>query len=338
MLVKSKRSWEMPERDATPESLYFNRRQISKGIAAGSILAASGTLLSACSEEQSDAEAANTSTAPPTDDVVALHADRYPAPRNTTYALDRDLTPEDLATTYNNFYEFGTDKRIWRAAQALVTDPWSIEIGGMVDSPRRISFDELMGKVELEERLYRHRCVEAWSMAVPWTGFPLSKLIDLAAPLSSAKYVRFETLHDPDTLFGQRAGFYDWPYVEGLTIAEATHDLAFIATGLYGQAIPKQNGAPLRLVLPWKYGFKSIKSIVRMTFTDERPKTFWEISGPREYGFWANVNPEVAHRRWSQAQEEPLGVGHRVPTLLFNGYAEEIGDLYAGLEREPLFM
>ncbi len=338
MLVKIKRSWELPDRAATPESLYLSRRQVSKSIAAGSILAAAGPILSACSEEQSQAEAANSGIP----EEIANHQSGanayYPAPRNSAYTMDRDLTPEDLATSYNNFYEFGTHKQISRAAQALQSDPWSIEIGGMVESPKRIGFDDLMRQVNLEERLYRHRCVEAWSMAVPWSGFPLARLVELAAPLSGAKYLRFETLHDPSTMTGQQAGFYEWPYVEGLTMAEATHELSFIATGLYGKPIPKQNGAPLRLVVPWKYGFKAIKSIVRITFTDERPVTFWQSSGPREYGFWANVNPEVAHRRWSQAQEEPLGLGHRVPTLLFNGYAGEIGDLYAGLEHEPLYM
>ncbi|MCZ6763410.1 MAG: protein-methionine-sulfoxide reductase catalytic subunit MsrP, partial [Alphaproteobacteria bacterium] len=237
----------------------------------------------------------------------------------------------------NNFYEFGTHKRISRAAQAMVIDPWSIEIDGLVENPRRIGFEDLVRQTGLEERLYRHRCVEAWSMAIPWTGFPLRRLVEIAGPLAGAKYVRFETLHDPDRMSGQRASFYEWPYVEGLTMAEATHDLAFMATGVYGKPALKQNGAPIRLVVPWKYGFKSIKSIVRISFTDERPVTFWETAGPREYGFWANVNPEVAHRRWSQAQEELIGIG-KVPTQLFNGYAEEIGDLYAGLGSERLYM
>ena len=332
MHVRLKPSWELPESAATPEALYLNRRQLAKGIAAGSILAAASPLLAACSDDE--AAASHDAVEP----MGGALADLYPATRNEAYTLDRDLTPERLVTSYNNFYEFGTSKQIARAAQALSIDPWTINIDGMVENPRRIGFEDLVLGMGLEERLYRHRCVEAWSMAVPWTGFPLRKLVELAAPLSGARYVRFETLLDPDTMSGQRASFYDWPYIEGLTIEEATHELTFVATGIYGHSMPRQNGAPLRLVVPWKYGFKAIKSIVAITFTDERPVTFWETAGPREYGFWANVNPEVAHPRWSQAREEPLGVGHRVPTLLFNGYAEEIGDLYAGLEREPLYM
>jgi len=208
----------------------------------------------------------------------------------------------------------------------------------MVEKEQVLDVDDLLLRMPLEERLYRHRCVEAWSMAVPWSGFALAALVDLARPLGSAKYVRMETFLDPEMAPGQRQFWYPWPYIEGLTIAEATHELAFVATGLYGKPMPRQNGAPLRLVVPWKYGFKSIKSVVRLTFTDQRPVSFWEEIQGSEYGFWANVNPEVPHPRWSQAAETPLGSPEKVPTLLFNGYAEFVAGLYVEMENEPLFM
>jgi methionine sulfoxide reductase catalytic subunit len=216
--------------------------------------------------------------------------------------------------------------------------PWTVTLGGMVEQEQTLDVDDLLRKMPLEERVYRHRCVEAWSMAVPWSGFPLRALVELARPLGSAKYLRMETFLDPETASGQKQFWYPWPYVEGLTTAEATHELAFIASGLYGKPIAPQNGAPLRLAVPWKYGFKSIKSIVRFTFTDQRPKSFWEEIQGTEYGFWANVNPEVPHPRWSQAEETPLGSSTKVPTVLFNGYGEFVTDLYKGLEGEPLFM
>jgi sulfoxide reductase catalytic subunit YedY len=201
-----------------------------------------------------------------------------------------------------------------------------------------LDIDDLLHRMPLEERLYRHRCVEAWSMAVPWSGFPLAALVDLARPLGSAKYLRMETFLDPETAPGQRQFWYPWPYVDGLSMAEATHELAFIATGLYGKPLAKQNGAPLRLTVPWKYGFKSVKSLVRLTFTEQRPVGYWEEIQASEYGFWANVNPEVPHPRWSQAQETPLGSSDKIPTQLFNGYAEFVADLYVGMENQPLFM
>jgi sulfoxide reductase catalytic subunit YedY len=261
--------------------------------------------------------------------------------RNPRYKLDQripELSEERLVTTYNNFYEFGSHKQISKAAQALPVRPWTVTLDGMVEQERTLEIDDLIRQMPLEERVYRHRCVEAWSMAVPWSGFPLRALVELARPLGSARYLRMETFLDPDTASGQKQFWYPWPYVEGLTMAEATHELAFIATGLYGKPIAKQNGAPLRLAVPWKYGFKSIKSIVRFTFTDARPKSFWEEIQGAEYGFWANVNPEVPHPRWSQAMETPLGSPIKVPTVLFNGYGEFVADLYKGLESEPLFM
>ncbi len=322
MLIKRTPSWAMPEKDATPEHVYLNRRSILKGmgfLGAGAIGA--GLLM-----RSGDVHA-----------EVDPTADLYPVDRNEAYTLDRDLTPEELATTYNNFYEFGSSKNIHAQAQSLQLRPWTVTFDGMVEEERTVDFDTLIRAMPLEERLYRFRCVEAWAMAVPWSGFALAALVDYARPLSSAKYIRMETFLDPDNARGQRQRWYPWPYVEGLTMAEATNELAFIATGLYGKPIPKQNGAPLRLVTPWKYGFKSIKSLVRFTFTDERPDTFWSVVGPREYGFWANVNPEVDHPRWSQATERLLGKDGRVPTLLYNGYEEQVAGLYQGLEGEALF-
>lgn len=322
MLIKRKRGWELPDSAATPEAVYLNRRQLIKGAAGGTILAASALLASPLLAQ----EAADPS------------AGLYPVKRNEAYKLDRPVTEERLATTYNNFYEYGTDKSIVREARRLQLRPWTVKIGGMVEKEMQIGIDELLARMPLEERLYRHRCVETWSMAVPWSGFALKALVELARPLASAKYVEMQTFKDVRMAPGQRDFLYPWPYTEGLTIAEATHELAFIATGLYGKPMPKQNGAPLRLAVPWKYGFKSVKSIVSFTFTDKRPKSFWEALQEFEYGFWANVNPEVPHPRWSQATEKPLGSDERVPTLLYNGYAEQVADLYKDIRGERLFM
>ncbi|MGI9510362.1 MAG: protein-methionine-sulfoxide reductase catalytic subunit MsrP, partial [Geminicoccaceae bacterium] len=252
MLIKRLSGWELPEREATPETLYLRRRELLKGLGLGAGLLAGGTVPFA------NALAAE---GDPT-------ADLYPVERNPAYKLDDrfpEPTPEKLATTYNNFYEFGSHKQISEAAQALKIRPWDVIIDGYVEEAIKIDVDDLIRKMPLEERLYRHRCVEAWSMAVPWSGFPLKALVDFAKPTSSAKYLRMETFHDADMASGQRQIWYPWPYVEGLTIEEATNELAFIATGLYGKPMPKQNGAPMRLAVPWKYGFKSIKSIVRFS-------------------------------------------------------------------------
>ena len=320
MLIKRRRGWELPETAATPEALFRRRRQLLKGIAAGPVLLAAGGWVGR-------ARAAS--------DGI------YPVERNGAYGLDDrlpELSPEKLVTTYNNFYEFGSHKRIHEAAQALEIEPWQVRIDGLVEQEQTLDFDQLVKKMPLEERVYRHRCVEAWSMAVPWSGFPLKALVEMAAPLGDAKYLRMETFEDSGMAPGQRQFWYPWPYVEGLTVAEATNELAFIATGLYGKPIPKQNGAPLRLAVPWKYGFKSIKSIVRFTFTDQRPVSFWEEIQASEYGFWANVNPEVPHPRWSQAMEEPLGAEEKVPTVIYNGYGEYVAHLYEGMTDERLFM
>jgi len=318
MNVIRRRGWELPERAATPEHLFFDRRAF---LAAGGALLASPGL----------------ATAQRIADLPDPSASLYPAKRNDKFVLDRPITDEAINTTYNNFYEFGSSKTISRAAEALKLRPWTVKIDGMVTKPFEIGIDDLLAKMPLEERLYRHRCVEAWSMAIPWSGFPLAKLIELAQPLSSAKYVRMETFLDRTVASGQRASWYPWPYVEGLTIAEATNELAFLVTGAYGKPVSKPQGAPLRLAVPWKYGFKSIKSITRFSFTDQRPKSFWEALQGSEYGFWANVNPQVPHPRWSQATEELIGIGERRPTLLFNGYGEYVAQLYQGLDNERLW-
>jgi sulfoxide reductase catalytic subunit YedY len=264
-------------------------------------------------------------------------ADLYPAKRNEKYVLDRPITDEKINGNYNNFYEFGSQKTIAATAQALNTRPWTIKIDGMVEKPFEIGIDDLIRKVGLEERTYRHRCVETWAMAIAWTGFPMSKLVKLAAPLGSAKYIKMQTFMDPKVAFAQKQTWFPWPYTEGLTMAEASNDLAFLATGAYGHPMAKQHGAPLRLAVPWKYGFKSVKSITHFTFTDQRPSTYWEALQSAEYGFWANVNPDVPHPRWSQASEEVIGTGERRPTLLFNGYGEFVADIYKGMEGERLW-
>ena len=267
-----------------------------------------------------------------------LNTDLYPVQRNHRYRHDRPITNEKHATTYNNFFEFGSHKGIAEAAQAQKLQPWNIRIDGMVEKEMTISFNDLIRRMPLEERVYRHRCVEAWSMTVPWSGFALKALVDFAKPLGKAKYLCMETLADPNTMPSLKQTWYPWPYTEGLTIAEATNELAFIATGLYGKPMPKQNGAPLRLTIPWKYGFKSLKSIVRFHFTNERPVSFWQTLSSQEYGFWANVSPNVDHPRWSQATERVLGTNERVPTSLFNGYGELVAYLYKEIKGERLFM
>jgi sulfoxide reductase catalytic subunit YedY len=317
MLIRIRRGWELPERLATAESVYADRRRLVQAMALGPLLAAAGPWLGPA---RAAAEAADPS--------VLL----YPVKRNEAFALDRPLSEEELVTTYNNFYEFGSHKRISKLAGRLPVRPWTVRIDGMVEQEREIGIDDLLKAMPLEERLYRHRCVEAWSMAVPWSGFPLKALVEFARPSAGAKYLKMTSFQDEDVAPGQKAVWYPWPYVEGLTLEEATNDLAFIGTGLYGKPMPKQNGAPLRLVTPWKYGFKSVKSVVSFSFTDEMPKTFWWEIAPDEYGFWANVNPKVDHPRWSQATERPLGLDERVPTLPFNGYAAEVAHLYKGLE------
>ena len=319
MLIKSRPSWHMPEREATPEHIFLNRRQILGAMGLGAASLIGGNALAAKKEMD------------PT-------ADLYPAKRNEIYKLDRPLTEEKDAAAYNNFYEFGSHKRIAREARALKIRPWTVSCEGLVDKERQIDIDTLIRAMPLEERLYRMRCVEAWSMAVPWTGFAMAELVKYARPLSGAKYVVMQTFLDKDMASGQKQVWYPWPYTEGLTMAEATNELAFMVTGVYGKPLRKQFGAPLRLAVPWKYGFKSVKSIVRFKFTDKRPTTFWEQIQAAEYGFWANVNPEVSHPRWSQASERVLGSNNRVPTLKFNGYGEQVAAIYKDIKGEKLFM
>jgi len=248
------------------------------------------------------------------------------------------VTPESVNTNYNNFYEYGTSKHVADAAQMLRIRPWTVTFSGLVEKPREVAIDDLLKAMALEERLYRHRCVEAWSMQVPWTGFPLKALVDFAKPLGSAKYIVMKTFKDPKMAPGQRSFILKWPYVEGLTMAEATNDLAFMVTGAYGKPLPKVMGAPLRLAVPWKYGFKSVKSIVEIAFTDTQPETTWAALAPDEYGFWANVNPAVPHPRWSQASEEVIGTDDRRPTVIYNGYGEQVASLYAGMAKDKIFM
>jgi sulfoxide reductase catalytic subunit YedY len=325
MLIKRQRSFDLPERLATPENIFINRRTILKAAGFGALSAGAGLSPGFGFDRAGAAETDPT-------------ADLYPATKNEAFTLDRPLTPENLTSTYNNFYEFGSHKQIWKRAQKLPTRPWTVMFKGMVDKEREVDIDTLIRAMPLEERLYRHRCVEAWWMTIPWTGFPLKALMDYAKPLGGAKYVKLQTFHNPDVAPGQKQAWHPWPYVEGLTIEEAANDLAFMVTGAYGKPLAKQFGAPLRLATPWKYGFKSVKSIVEIEFTEARPKTFWQTINAGEYGFWANVNPDVPHPRWSQATEKPLDGSERVPTLLYNGYGEQVASLYDGMEGEKLFM
>jgi len=320
MLIKKKPSWQMPERDATSEHFFLNRRHFLSAMGLGTTTLIGGNVFAAKGKK------------------VDPTADLYPAKRNVNFKLDRPLTEEKDAASYNNFYEFGSHKRIAFEASALRTRPWTVSFEGMVEKAIQVDIDTLIRAMPLEERLYRMRCVEAWSMAVPWTGFAMAELVKFARPLSGAKYVVMQTFHDKSMASGQKQVWYPWPYTEGLTLAEATNELTFMVTGVYGKPAANQFGAPLRLIVPWKYGFKSAKSLVRISFTDKRPKTFWEQIQSSEYGFWANVNPEVSHPRWSQATERVLGSNDRIPTLLYNGYGEQVAHLYKDMKGEKLFM
>ena len=311
MIYHRKPTWHIPEAQATTENAFLNRRQLLAAMGFGG--AASALM------------AGRAHAAVPGDEF-----DPMPE-RNPAYEIGpgRSMSSEDVATTYNNFYEFGSHKQIAEKAQKLNTDGWTIKIDGNVEKTMVISADDLIAKMSLEERVTRHRCVEAWSMVVPWVCFPLAELVKMAAPTSNAKYVQFETFLDPKTASGQRQGWYPWAYTEALTIEEATNPVALMVVGAYGKVLHKQFGAPMRLHVPWKYGFKSAKSIDRITFTEERPISFWEEINKAEYGFWANVNPEVDHPRWTQATERVIGTDKRIPTLKFNGYGEEVAGLYS---------
>jgi len=297
--------------EMTDERLYLRRREFIKTVALPAAAAAAGLPL-------------------PT---AAVAQDALSNVKKGAYVLDEAWTPWGDVTTYNNFYEFGLDKDDpARNAGKLRTRPWTVKVDGLVGKPGDYDLDDIVKTHQLEERVYRLRCVEAWSMVVPWVGFPLGDFLNRVAPDSKARFVEFTTLYDPKQMPGQRTGVLDWPYVEGLRLDEAMHPLTILAVGLYGKVLPNQNGAPLRLVVPWKYGFKSIKSIVRIRLTDRQPVSSWQQSAPQEYGFYSNVNPEVDHPRWSQARERRIGEFFKRKTLMFNGYAEQVASLYAGLD------
>ncbi len=294
--------------EITPEHLYFSRRKFLTGISA---LFVGTLLLGGCRREDSSSAPAE---------------------------LGDEPTPFESIISYNNFYEFTTSKEgVARFSRDLRTSPWTVEVGGLVSKPQTFDIDDLLRKFSQEERIYRMRCVEAWSMVIPWLGFPLAKLLKEVEPASKAKYVRFETLYDPEQMPGQKSPVYDWPYVEGLRLDEAMHDLTILATGIYGKTLLPQNGAPLRLVVPWKYGFKSIKSIVKIDLVEEMPVSLWMATLPHEYGFYSNVNPDVPHPRWSQSSERRIGEIARRRTLPFNGYAEEVAHLYEGMDLKKFF-
>jgi sulfoxide reductase catalytic subunit YedY len=315
-----RRLWDVRPREVMPEEIFHNRRRFLQTIGWVSLgLGACG--FAACGPAP-DAALIGAQQNPPAPEL-------YPAPRNPAFVLDRPLTDESYAASYNNFYEFSVFKGgVYKKTVRWRTSPWQVEIGGLVERPRIFDSAELMRAMPLEERCYRFRCVEAWAMAVPWTGFPMRELIKLVQPLSTAKYIRFVSFLKPDEAPNQSPNRGPWPYTEGLTMSEAMNELTVLATGIYGHPLPKQHGAPLRLVVPWKYGFKSIKSIVRIDFTAEQPRTFWNSNRPGEYDFMANVDPAVPHPRWSQASEKMIDSGERRPTQLYNGYGEWVAGLY----------
>ena len=325
----SKLAPEPPSSEITPESLYLGRREFIKNgvLAAGTAAAVGSGLLWLV-------DAGPPPDAPDEQPPVQAAVETVRGPSDT----DEPLTSHQAVTTYNNFYEFGLDKGDpAKHAHTLQTQPWTISVEGEVAQPRVIDIDTLVQWFTLEERVYRMRCVEAWSMVIPWLGFPLAELIKRLEPTGNAKFVEFVTLLDPKQMPGQRSPVLPWPYVEGLRLDEAMHPLTLLAIGLYGKVLPNQNGAPLRLVVPWKYGFKGSKSIVQIRFTETQPKTTWALAAPSEYGFYANVNPSVDHPRWSQATERRIGELGRRPTLPFNGYADEVASLYAGMDLRQFF-
>ncbi len=307
MLIRRTEDWAIAEREATPRGFYLKRRELIAGMAAAGL-------------------------------VPALAGAKTLDARRTFATAGEEMTPLEDVTHYNNFYEFGTGKTDPAAnAGSLRTRPWTLTVSGLVAKPTTFDIDRLIAMVPLEERVYRLRCVEAWSMVIPWVGLPLKALVDHVEPLGSAKYVVFRTLHDPDQMPGQRGSVLRWPYVEGLRLDEARNILSLLAVGLYGETLPNQNGAPIRLVVPWKYGFKSIKSIVEMRFVERRPSTSWNIAAPEEYGFYSNVNPDVDHPRWSQGRERRIGEFAKRQTLMFNGYGSAVAAMYAGMNLKTNF-
>lgn len=305
--------------DITPRDVFLDRRAILAGLLASGATSALRTTEARAGEPQ-----------------VAGNTRRLQYTRNTKYTVSEPPNKYEEITSYNNYYEFGTDKEDPKAnAGTLKPEPWSVTVDGEAEVKGKYTLEDILKGQSLEERIYRFRCVEAWSMVIPWVGFPLSALLARFKPTSKAKYVEFTTLYDPRQMPGQRAPILHWPYVEGLRIDEAMHPLTLFVVGLYGQTLPNQDGAPLRLIVPWKYGFKSIKSIVKINFTAGQPRTAWNEAAANEYGFYANVNPQVDHPRWSQASERHIGAGFfnaRRPTLMFNGYADLVADLYKGMD------
>lgn len=315
MLIKIPPSHSLTESDITPPDIYHRRRTFLQ-LGAGSIVAAA--TIGATSIEL----------------TKAAHAAQKLAPIiDTDYKVAEPETPLDAITNYNNFYEFSLDKEeVAEKARNFKTRPWTVEVSGEVNKPMTFDIDDLLKRYPLERRIYRFRCVEAWSMVIPWVGFPLAALLKDVDPRGNAKYVEFTTLHDPKRMPNQKRDILKWPYLEGLRMDEAMHPLTLLAVGLYDEVMPPQNGAPIRLVVPWKYGFKNIKSVVRIRLVEQQPQSTWQQAGPNEYGFYANVNPTVDHPRWSQARERRIGDFLKRPTLMFNGYAEEVAGLYAGMD------
>ena len=318
MLIKVKRRGEVSPSEITPQGLYLDRRRFLR-LGAGSAVAAAALSSGVWEPAWAGAKLSK---------VI----------KGGAYNAKDELTPYDSVTSYNNFYEFGTDKEDpARLAGSLKPRPWRVVVDGEVAKPGAFDIDDLIRPYAIQERIYRLRCVEAWSMVIPWDGFPLSDLLKRFEPTSRAKYVRFETLYDPKQFPGQRRSVLDWPYVEGLRIDEAMNPLTLLAVGLYGEVLPNQDGAPLRLVVPWKYGFKSIKSIVKISLVEKMPLNTWARTAPHEYGFYANVNPHVDHPRWSQARERRIGDFFKRETLMFNGYGDEVASLYAGMDLRKFF-
>ncbi len=321
MLVHRRRATDPPASEITPQAIYADRRRLMERAAAGGLLAAAPVLRAA------DAP-------PPAAPRLRTRASAFSSSEKSTGLRE--------VTSYNNFYEFGTDKSDpARHARALTTRPWTVAVEGEVHRPRVFGIEELLALAPIEERIYRMRCVEGWSMVIPWAGFPLAELVRRVEPTGNAKYVEFVTLADRAQMPGLRSGVLQWPYVEGLRLDEAMHPLTLLTLGLYGELLPNQNGAPVRVVVPWKYGFKSGKSIVRIRFVEKQPLTSWNRAAPQEYGFYSNVNPEVSHPRWSQATERRIGedgfLQRKRPTLMFNGYAGEVASLYAGMDLRRFF-
>jgi sulfoxide reductase catalytic subunit YedY len=316
MLIKSQQKKPIRSAEITPEQLYLNRREFIKTTA----LAAGITFLAACGRAPVQEEGFMSDLTPEQNLKTTANRDE----------LGARLTSYEAITHYNNFYEFTVDKEgVAELARKFKTNPWQVEVGGLVEKPKTFAIEDLLTQ---EERIYRLRCVEGWSMVIPWNGFSLARLLNEVQPLSSARYVRFSSIMRPEEMPGQNAAQYPWPYQEGLRMDEAMHDLTLLATGLYGKSMPAQNGAPLRLVVPWKYGFKSIKSIVKIELVAEQPATLWSSISPSEYGFYSNVNPQRPHPRWSQASERRIGESDRQDTLMFNGYAEEVAALYKDMD------